>query len=454
MELEVHLLRQYGFGLVAATGGLILGTVIGWTSPIQHKLMDGDYGFVVSADEMLWVGSIFTLGAAAVCLPVGFTIDIIGRRLTMLLFLPFVILGWIILAIAPNVFIIYLGRFSLGLGSGAFSILTPIYTTEIAQTDVRGALGAFFQMAVVLGILFSFVMGFCLSIFYTTVACGVLPCVSLILFIVLPQSPAHLMMKDQMEKAQLSMQRLRGRDYDLKHDFVEVAIFIQQSKENPPFCQSIRQPATIRALFYTLLLMLFQQLSGISTIMFYTADIFDKAKGGMSSRNATLLVGLVQAIATFIAIYLMDRVGRRIPLLISSLLMSVIAGGIGLHFWILEINPEKAEQISWMPIFCFCIYVVAFSIGLGPIPWLTMAEVFSQDVKGFAVAVCCTISWLASFVVTNQYKNIVNLIGISATCWTITALLLICFLFVLFCLPETRNRSFGRIHEKFELRKL
>ncbi|KAL9914343.1 facilitated trehalose transporter Tret1 [Glossina fuscipes fuscipes] len=452
--LGFHFVVQCGFGVLAATGGFILGTVIGWTSPIQHKLMDGDYEFVVSADEMLWLASIFTLGAAAICLPVGFTIDIIGRKLTMLLCLPFVLIGWICLAIAENVSTIYAGRFILGVGSGAFSIIIPIYTTEIAQTVLRGYLGAFFQMAVVLGILFSFLTGFYLSVFYTIIACAIVPCVSSIFFIVLPESPVYLMMKDKIEKAHMSLQSLRGEGYDLKHDFVEIVIFIQQSKENPSFCKSIRQPPTSLALFYTILLMLFQQFSGISAVMFYTMDIFDKSKGGMSTKNSMLLVGIVQSIATFIAIYLMDLVGRRIPLLISSFLMSIIALGIGLYFFILERDAESASHVSWMPVFCFCSYVGAFSFGLGPIPWLTMAEVFSQDVKGFTVAVCCTINWLASFVVTNQYKNIINLIGVPAIFWAISALMLICFFFVLFCLPETRSRSFRHVHEKFELRKL
>uniref|UniRef100_A0A1B0BDM3 Major facilitator superfamily (MFS) profile domain-containing protein n=1 Tax=Glossina palpalis gambiensis TaxID=67801 RepID=A0A1B0BDM3_9MUSC len=187
-----------------------------------------------------------------------------------------------------------------------FSVITPIYTTELAQTVLRGYLGAFFQMAVVLGILFSFVAGFYLSIFNTIVACAIVPCVSSLLFIALPESPKKR-----------TCLCLRGKDYDLKHDFVEIVIFIQQSKENPYFSKSIRQPPTSLALFYTILLMLFQQFGGISAIMFYTMDIFDKSKGGMSTQNSMLLVGIVQSIATFIAIYLMDLVGRRIPLLIS-----------------------------------------------------------------------------------------------------------------------------------------
>lgn len=185
---------QYVAALAAAGGAFAAGTVLGWTSPAETEIVDrGEgYDFPVDKDQFSWVGSAMTLGAACVCIPIGFLINMIGRKWTMLfLVLPF-ILGWTMLIWAVNVSMLYASRFILGIAGGAFCVTAPMYTGEIAQKEIRGTLGSFFQLMITIGILFVYAVGAGVKIFWLSIICGILPLIFGAIFFFMPESPTYL----------------------------------------------------------------------------------------------------------------------------------------------------------------------------------------------------------------------------------------------------------------------
>ena len=185
---------QYVAALAAAGGAFAAGTVLGWTSPAQSKLQNV-YDFPVQDDEFSWISSSMTLGAAFVCIPIGFLINLIGRKLTMLLLvLPFT-LGWCLLIWATNIEMMYTARFILGVSGGAFCVTAPMYTGEIAHKDIRGTLGSFFQLMITAGILFVYAIGAGLDVFWMSIVCGLIPIVFGIVFVFMPESPTYLVSK-------------------------------------------------------------------------------------------------------------------------------------------------------------------------------------------------------------------------------------------------------------------
>lgn len=190
-ESKSRTLPQYVAALAAAGGAFAAGTVLGWTSPAESERTDA-YDFDISDEQFSWVSSAMTLGAACVCIPIGFLINLIGRKWTMLLLvLPFV-LGWALLIWAQNLPMMYAARFILGISGGAFCVTAPMYTGEIAQKDIRGTLGSFFQLMITIGILFVYGIGAGLNVFWMSVVCGIIPIVFGVIFFFMPESPTYL----------------------------------------------------------------------------------------------------------------------------------------------------------------------------------------------------------------------------------------------------------------------
>lgn len=184
-------LPQYIAALAAAGGAFAAGTLLGWTSPAEADLKDA-YDFDVSAEQFSWVGAFMTLGAACVCIPIGVLINLIGRKWTMLfLVLPFV-LGWALLIWAQNIAMMYAARFILGIAGGAFCVTAPMYTGEIAQKDIRGTLGSFFQLMITIGILFVYGIGAGLDVFWLSIVCALIPIIFGVIFFFMPESPTYL----------------------------------------------------------------------------------------------------------------------------------------------------------------------------------------------------------------------------------------------------------------------
>lgn len=191
-ESNSKTLPQYIAALAAAGGAFAAGTLLGWTSPAQVRLTSGEYGFPVDDNAFSWIGSAMTLGAAFICIPIGFLINLIGRKLTMLLLvLPFT-LGWCLLIWAQNVEMMYTARFILGISGGAFCVTAPMYTGEIAEKDIRGSLGSFFQLMITAGILFVYAVGAGLDVFWLSIVCGIIPLVFGAIFVFMPESPTYL----------------------------------------------------------------------------------------------------------------------------------------------------------------------------------------------------------------------------------------------------------------------
>lgn len=187
-------LPQYVAALAAAGGAFAAGTLLGWTSPAETGIVKDAtaYDFDVSSTQYSWVSSFMTLGAACVCIPIGFLINFIGRKWTMLLLVAPFVVGWALLIWAQNVFMMYIARFILGIAGGAFCVTAPMYTGEIAQKDIRGTLGSFFQLMITIGILFVYGIGAGLSVFWMSIVCGILPIIFGVIFFFMPESPTYL----------------------------------------------------------------------------------------------------------------------------------------------------------------------------------------------------------------------------------------------------------------------
>jgi MFS family permease len=165
------------------------GAALGWTSPANPKFKDGSddrYNFTLNDEQLSWVGSSLNLGAAAVCIPIGILLNLIGRKWSMLsLVIPFTI-GWALIIWAQNLTMLIIARVLIGIAGGAFCVASPVYIGEIAQKEIRGSLGAYFQLMITIGILFVYAVGAGVSVFVLSIICGLLPLIFGAVFFFMP----------------------------------------------------------------------------------------------------------------------------------------------------------------------------------------------------------------------------------------------------------------------------
>ncbi|KAH8283468.1 hypothetical protein KR018_003179 [Drosophila ironensis] len=443
-------LPQYIAGLSASFGALCMGASIGWSSPVEDKITDDmDYGFTISSSQFGWVSSLLTLGATVICIPIGFAIDWIGRRPTMLALIPPYMVGWMLMIFADNVIMLYFGRFILGMCGGAFCVTAPMYCTEISTTALRGTIGAFFQLLIVSGVLYGYLVGGFLDLLYINILCAILPIIFFVVHFFMPESPVYLALKGRNDDAAKSLQWLRGADADIEDELKE--IFEESQRQNGQekvnIIAALRRPIVLKGLGISVLLQVFQQWTGINAILFYSSSIFADVGSSLSGTDASIIIAVVQVTSTFVAVMIIDKTGRRILLIISGLLMAISTALMGLYFQMDESKPGSMDDFGWLPICSICVFIVFFSIGFGPVPWLVMAELFSEDVKSVAGSISGTSNWLSAFLVTLLFPILKSGIGPGPTFWIFTVIAVLSFLYSLFFVPETKGKTILEIQD-------
>lgn len=341
---------------------------MGWSSPTQILLqgVDNEYGIVITKSDFSWIGSLVTLGAASVCLVIGTIIQMIGRKLTMLLLvIPFTV-GWLLVIFASNLAMLMVGRFLLGVAGGAFCVAAPTYTGEIAQPSIRGTLGSYFQLMMVIGILFVYVVGSYVKVFVLNCICAVIPLIFGAIFVFMPETPTYLISKGRKEEAAKSLRWLRGNQYDLSQELAELQAQHEESQNNQTsIFTAFGRRATKKALFISLGLMFFQQLSGVNAVIFFTKNIFESANTGIDSGLATIIVGVMQVISVLVSSIIVDKAGRRLLLLPSALVMAIATALLGTFFFMQQNNKDSVTSLGWLPVASLCGFIILFSIGFG-----------------------------------------------------------------------------------------
>lgn len=434
-------------------GSVAAGTALGWTGNITDSmLLSGDLNDInVSKSDYGWIGSFMTLGALVMCFPIGFICDLIGRKWAMLsTIIPFTV-GWLLIIFANNVDMIFAGRFITGLAGGSFCVAAPLYTSEIAQKEIRGALGSYFQLLLTVGIFLVYIWGGYINPQITSVICAIVPLVFGVVFFLQPETPVYLLKKGKEEEARKSLRKLRGDKYNVDAEIADIKATIEKDKSvNISFRDSFKKRATKRSLLICFALMFFQQLSGINAVIFYVGTIFQETNSGMSPKEATLLVGAMQVGATFVASLIIDRFGRKILLIISDFVMALSGIVLGIYFSLKDrdvLSASEVDNISFLPILSLCIFIIVFSLGFGPIPWMISAELLPAEIKSNASSAAGTFNWLLAFIVTKFYGDLKDAINTDITFYIFSAISLCGTVFIIFFVPETKGKTLEEIQD-------
>jgi len=365
-----------------------------------------------------------------------------GRRGALLLDTWTFMLGGFLQTIAPDMYTIIIARFIIGFASGYSSVLVPIYLGELAPPTLRGMLGTLTQFAMVIGILFANLLAFP---FATESSWRVLFSVTLVISMIqllcspfLLESPRWLLNRDPNSlRARYIIKRLRG----LRHDHeveAEVGNFViggaaQRQTEpttNAVLQEMISHPKLRKLLMSCIFLQVAQQFSGINAVFYYSNSFFE----GIIENPlvGTTIVGAFNVLATYVALLLMDSCGRKSLILWSS-------GGMFLScvFIVLSLRGILGNMIALVAV---NVYVFFFEIGLGPIPWLIVAEMFEGKYVASAMSLCSQFNWACNFIIGLAFPYMNEYLG-PYSFVPFGVVLAGTFLFALLVLPETQGTT-------------
>ncbi|KAJ9586908.1 hypothetical protein L9F63_019499, partial [Diploptera punctata] len=180
--------------------------------------------------------------------------------------------------------------------------------------------------------------------------------------------------------------------------------------------------------------------------LYYKIIIFKIDAGSqLEPSTSTIIVGAIQVIATFVSTLVVDRLGRRKLLILSDCIMAICALLLGVFFYLKDAEKNDTSSYGWLPLLSVCLFIVVFSLGFGPIPWMMIGELFPPQIKGIASSLSCLLNWFLAFLVTKFYQNLVNEIHAYTTFWIFAGVSALGTVLVFLFLPETKGKTMEEI---------
>lgn len=439
--------RNTGYIYVVAGLGALNGLLFGYdTGVISGALLfiRAQFHLTPAAQEIVTSGVL--IGAVIGAAISGLLSDRWGRRRTIMATAITFVVGVLVATFAPTIPWLVAGRIIVGLGIGVASMIGPLYISEVAPPKIRGALVSLNQLAITSGILLSYLVNFGFAAngsWRWMFGLGVIPAVILgIGVIFLPESPRWLVKRGRQNEARGVLHHIEPAL--TKADLALTIQDIQQSlRVERTNLRDLLAPLIRPALIMGISLAIFQQITGINTIIYYAPTIFQLA--GFHSATASILatvgVGVVNVAFTVVAIWLVDRAGR-LKLLywgLSGMILSLFV--LGLAFAL----PGARHHVGTITAISLIVYIASFAVSLGPIFWLLIAEVYPLTVRGMGMSVATVANWAANLLVSLTFLTLIVHLGTSLTFWLYGLFAIGTLIFVRFRVPETKGRTLEQV---------
>ncbi|KAM0842581.1 hypothetical protein ACQ4PT_058290 [Festuca glaucescens] len=338
----------------------------------------------------------------------------------------------------------------LGYSTGILSYVVPVFVAEIAPKDLRGGLATSNQLLICSGSSATYIVG-ALVAWRNLVFVGIMPCLLLLAGLpFIPESPRWLANVGREKEFRTSLQKLRGENVDTSEEAIEIKEYIESLQTFPKArIQDFFLSKNIYAVTVGVGLMIFQQLGGINGVGFYASSIFTSA--GFSGKLGTILIGIIQIPITLFGAILMDRSGRRVLLMVSAsgTFLGCFMTGISFYLKAHGLFPEWVPALALSGIL---VYIGAYSIGMGPVPWVVMSEIFSINMKATGGSLVTLVSWLGSFAISYSFSFLMDWSS-AGTFFMFSAASLATILFVARLVPETKGRTLEEIQDTLNSRR-
>lgn len=433
---------------VAALGGFLFGYD---TGIISGALMFILQTFPVSTMTQAMIVSSVVLGALFGALSSGRLVDRFGSKSMLICMSVTFIIGTVLSTFAPNVTILITGRFILGIAIGITSYTSPLFISEMAPAKFRGSLVLLNGIMITSGETIAFLVDYALvptQSWRLMFATGFIPAILLFIgMLLLPASPRWIALKGDLPKAKSILSMIR-RTHSVDDELNDI---IQHAKLEKCKWTELFSPFLRPVLFIGIGLGILQQFVGINTVMYYGPTIFKTA--GFQTESAQIIatfgMGLMNTIMTLVAVFIIDKIGRRQLLLTGLAIAGISLSIIG---WIF-CHPVENESQAYITFIFMMIYIAGYSLGIGSLFWLIISEIYPINIRGFAMSFVTAVQWAANFLVALTFLPVLHGIGPVFTFWIYASMCIIGFVFCYSFVPETRGISLEQIEKNIRMGK-
>ena len=417
--------------------GLDIGVISGATQFIQNE-------FQISDHMVEWIVSSMMFGAAVGAVGASWLSGALGRKRSLILGAVLFVLGSLLCGMAWSPQTLIAARFVLGLAIGIATFTAPLYLAEVAPEHIRGAMISTYQLMITIGILVAFLSDTALS--YSGAWRWMLGLIAIpgALFLLglfaLPDSPRWLLMRGRRDDALQVLRRLRSDEHTVVREVADIEEQLKTPQhgwhlflENRNFRRSVG---------LGVLLQLMQQFTGMNVVMYYAPRIF-QAMGYDTAAQMwfTAIVGLTNVLATFIAIGLIDRWGRK-PILYTG--FAVMATGLGVVGAMMHLGiGTHTEQLFTVGM--LLVFIVGFAMSAGPLVWTLCSEVQPLKGRDFGIGCSTFTNWIANMVVGATFLTLLSGIGNASTFWLYAGLNLLFIVLTFWLVPETKGVTLEQI---------
>ncbi|WCJ30690.1 Major facilitator superfamily protein [Euphorbia peplus] len=389
----------------------------------------------------------------------GRTSDIIGRKWTMGFAAVIFQIGAAVMALASTFEILMFGRFLAGIGIGFGVMVAPLYIAEISPAVARGSLTSFPEIFINFGILLGYVSNYAfsgLSVhtgWRVMLAVGILPSVFIAFALcIIPESPRWLVMKNRVEEARSVLLKTNESEQEVEERLEEIqkAAGIGEKGEEKPVWLEMLTPSRVlrRILVVGIGIQCFQQITGIDATVYYSPEIFQGA--GIQNETkllaATVAVGVSKTVFILVAIFLIDKLGRKPLLYLSTIGMTICLFCLGVTLSFVGTGDIGIA----LSIFFVCANVAFFSVGIGPVCWVLTAEIFPLRLRAQAAAIGAVGNRVCSGLVAMSFLSVARAVTMGGTFFIFSAISALSVVFVYKLVPETKGKSLEQIELMFQ----
>lgn len=440
----------YWITFIAINGGLLFGLNMAGISGAAG-MIKGEFSLTDSG--LGTVASLLTIGCLIGALFTGNFTEKFGRKKVMVTTAILYILSALGCALGESFAVLAFFRVLSGLAVGATSVVGPIYISEISPAHNRGKLVSMNQFAITIGIVLAYILDYFLldlgdeSWRYMLAVPAIFGTIYLILLVTsFPESPRWLLSKNMKDKAVAILRKVGGETF-IEEELPEIEKNIQIEKGKPKvrFSELFQGKNSKIVLIGTLIAAL-QQITGINAVIMFAPDIFQASGSGkMDSMMQSMIVGMVNFLMTIVALWLVDKKGRKTLLL---------WGALGMIFSLAYLSFEfaQSEQSPIGILVALLVYISFFAASFAPVMWVIISEIYPNRIKDKAMSFSTAISWLCTFLTVYFAPVIQGSLGLNYLFAFFCVFSVIAYVFVKIWIPETKGKSLEQIERELKLK--
>ncbi|XP_014224943.1 facilitated trehalose transporter Tret1-like isoform X1 [Trichogramma pretiosum] len=444
--------RQILAALVAQLGTINTGLVFGFSAIAlpQMKNLNSTSTIHVNQYEGSWIASMSAVGTPIGCLFSGYLMDILGRKLSLIVTQVPALLGWLLIFCASDVRMVYAGRFFTGLGSGMVGAPSRVYTSEVTQPHLRGTLTALGSVGVSTGVFIAYTLGAILSWDVCAGIMAILPAIALLLMFLFPETPSYLMSVNKPVEARESLHKFRSISYDLNEEIDTLANFnnknnIKRLTGFKEIFTALIKPNALKPFILLNLYFVIYQWTGTNPMTFNAVEIVAMCGIQLNERWVAVLLGLIRLAVTIASCIACKKYGRRPMTFISSIGCGVTMLGLGSYLSM----KNHLIGYEWISLICIIGYTITCTMGFLVVPWIMIGEIYPVQIRGVIGGLTTMINHIAVFSTVKTYPLLLDSLSNYGTFFLYGAVSIIGTVYFYIYLPETKHKSLQEIEDYF-----